>query len=160
MDRDATVYEQDFYRWTQQQADALRRAAELRVNLPIDWELVAEEIESMGSEQAFALESALTRALEHLLKLEFSPATTPRAGWHDEVLNHRLEVEKRLRRNPGLKSQLPALFAEAWTDARRLAVRKLARDGLVDADLPAACPYTLDQVRDSDWWPDNRHGMV
>lgn len=159
MDRDVTVYEEDFYSWTRQQADALRRAAELRVNLPIDWELVAEEIESMGPEQAFALESALTRALEHLLKQEFSPATDPRTGWQDEVLNHRLEVEKRLRWNAGPKSQLPALFAEAWTDARRLAVRKLARDGLTDADLPAGCPYTMDQVRDPDWWPVNRHGL-
>ena len=42
------LYEQDFYRWTQEQARVLRDAARVGVNLPVDWENVAEEIESLG----------------------------------------------------------------------------------------------------------------
>jgi len=32
------------------------------------------------------------------------------------------------------------------------------RDGLGDGALPAACPYTLDQCLDVDWWPGARVG--
>ena len=41
------LYDQDFLRWTEQQATALRRAAK-DSNLPLDWENLAEEIESLG----------------------------------------------------------------------------------------------------------------
>jgi hypothetical protein len=27
------------------------------------------------------------------------------------------------------------------------------------AALPAACPFTLDQILDRDWYPDNLHGI-
>jgi hypothetical protein len=47
------LYDQDFYAWTQRNADLLRqgRAAE------IDLEHLAEEIEAMGKEQRHALRS-------------------------------------------------------------------------------------------------------
>ena len=40
------LYDQDFVLWTVQQAAALRRAK--TSNLPLDWENLAEEIESLG----------------------------------------------------------------------------------------------------------------
>jgi hypothetical protein len=48
--RTALSYEDDVYTWSLQQAEALRRAARSRVNLPdpIDFANVAEEIESLG----------------------------------------------------------------------------------------------------------------
>lgn len=158
MDRGDPAYDSDFYTWSRTQADALRRAAEQRVNLDLDFENLAEEIESLGREQRHALESALRQILLHLLKLEFSPAADPRAAREHEVGEQRVQAEKRLRDNPGLKPHLPALFADAWTDARRLAVRELARDGVAGA-LPEECPYALEQARDHDWWPVNRHGV-
>ena len=42
------LYEQDFVRWTEQQARAIRDASTARINLPFDWENVAEEIDSLG----------------------------------------------------------------------------------------------------------------
>ena len=44
----AQLYEKDFVRWTEQQATALRDAASLSTNLPLDWENLAEEIDSLG----------------------------------------------------------------------------------------------------------------
>jgi hypothetical protein len=44
----ARLYEEDFVRWTEQQSTALRKAAGFRTNLPLDWENLAEEIESLG----------------------------------------------------------------------------------------------------------------
>ena len=40
------LYDHDFFLWTKEQAAALRRAKES--NLPLDWENLAEEIESLG----------------------------------------------------------------------------------------------------------------
>jgi len=40
------LYEHDFFLWTQEQAAGLRRAK--ASNLPLDWENLAEEIESLG----------------------------------------------------------------------------------------------------------------
>ena len=40
------LYEQDFFLWTKEQAAALRLAK--NSNLPLDWENLAEEIESLG----------------------------------------------------------------------------------------------------------------
>lgn len=160
MNRSAAAYDADFYAWTQEQTEALRRAAEARVNLDLDFVNLAEEIESMGSEQLFAIESAFTRAMEHLLKLEYSPAGDPRRGWQDSVAHQQVDIAKRLRRNPSLKSRLAEVLADAWPDARRLAARALsAMDGIDPGVLPAECPYTLDQIRDHDWWPVNRHGL-
>lgn len=36
MDRVPADHDSDFYTWTREQADALRRASETRVNVPID----------------------------------------------------------------------------------------------------------------------------
>ena len=55
MTRLNALYDEDFVRWTEEQAAALRRAKSLRPagsrgsNLPLDWENLAEEIESLGS---------------------------------------------------------------------------------------------------------------
>ena len=43
-----TLYEEDFVAWTEQQAEALRSAARGSTNQPLDWENLAEEIESLG----------------------------------------------------------------------------------------------------------------
>lgn len=44
----ARLYEEDFVRWTEQQAAALRAAARAAINLPLDWENLAEGIDSLG----------------------------------------------------------------------------------------------------------------
>ena len=44
----AQLYEEDFVRWTEEQSSALRDAPRLGTNLPLDWENLAEEVESLG----------------------------------------------------------------------------------------------------------------
>ena len=82
----SALYDEDFVRWTEEQAAALRRAKSLpaggrgRSSLALDWENLAEEIESLGKSDRRELRSQITRILRHLLKLEFSPAAEPRAS--------------------------------------------------------------------------------
>ena len=77
------AYEDDFYAWTRHQASALRRLADQRWTGPLDLLHLAEEVEGLGSEQQWAVESQLERIIEHLLKLEHSPSSQPQASVDD-----------------------------------------------------------------------------
>ena len=79
--RPEQLYKDDFYAWTREQAGALRQLADQRWNGPLDLLHLAEEVEDLGSEQRWAVESQLERIIEHLLKLEHSPSAAPRQGW-------------------------------------------------------------------------------
>jgi hypothetical protein len=156
-----SLYRSDFHAWARDQAERLRRLAELRPNAGVDFENLIEEVESMGNEQEHAVDSALTRIIEHLLKLQVSPAVEPRPGWRLTVRNQRRDLAKRLRRNPSLAARLDDFLPGAWTDGRALAVGALGDFGEADsaAGIPADCPYSLDQLRDPDWWPASVHGL-
>ena len=145
----ASLYERDFYAWSQRQA-AMLRAGHLT---GVDLEHLAEEIEDMGREQRRAVRSQLRHLLVHLLKLRFSPATDPRAGWIDEIHHARAEVEDRLADSPSLASHLAGLFVEAWPRARRRAISQMEAHGELPP-VPEDCPFTLEQALDDDYWPE------
>jgi hypothetical protein len=156
------LYDQDFHAWALAQAAALRRAAELRINLPdVDIEYLAEEIEDMGKEQAHAVESALARIIEHLLKLQYSPAVDPRRGWVESVMTHRDMLESRLEMNPSLASprRVEAALAKAWVSGRRMAEASLRNydEAAAAASIPQDCPYSFEQLCDFDWLPADPH---
>jgi hypothetical protein len=146
------LYERDFYSWTRREAEALRKAARERVNTsePIDWGHVAEEIEDMGSEQAEKLESVYRILLLHLLKWQFQPDGRS-SSWRGSIVEHRRRAEKQVRRNPGLKPRAAELFMEAYDDARAIAA---AETDLPLDDIPASCPYTVEQALDDGFWPE------
>ena len=73
----ARLYDVDFYRWTREQAALLRRIPDERLNLPVDRNHVAEEIEDTGRSDLRAADSRIGVILEHLLKLEHSPTREP-----------------------------------------------------------------------------------
>jgi hypothetical protein len=147
-----SLYDQDFYLWTQEQAAILRRLASERSNLPLDWGNLVEEIESLGRSEWRALQSELERIVEHLLKLHFSPAHDPRRGWRETVVRHRHMADMIMRDNPSFRRRIGTDVIYKHT--RRLAADSLAdRDGGDAAALPPSCPYSLDQILDDDWLP-------
>jgi hypothetical protein len=146
----AQLYEEDFVRWTEQQAAGLRDAANLSTNLPLDWENLAEEIDSLGRSLKHELRSRLMVILEHLLKLEHSPAIDPRSGWKDTIARERLVVEDLLQESPSLKSDLGQVIEQATSRAIRLAARSLTNFG---EDVRISPPsFTEDQIL-GDWFP-------
>lgn len=158
---DGPLYETDWYAWTQAQAAALRRMADARANTELDLENLAEEVESLGRSEASALRSDLVRVIEHLLKLEHSPAADPRRGWQTSVIEHRDRVRTMLEDSGTLRRKLPDLLPAAWKSARNLVAQKLALNDGIDADtLPDHCPYDLAQLLDDRFWPVNRHGLA
>ena len=69
-------------------------------NLPLDWENLAEEIESLGKSLRRELSSQLRRVLRHLFKLEASPADRPRAGWRATITAARADIAEVLEQAP------------------------------------------------------------
>ena len=67
--KNATLYDTDFYAWTNEQAALLRAGRWSEA----DVENIAEEIESMGRSERRELVSRLTVLLMHLLKWRFQP---------------------------------------------------------------------------------------
>ncbi len=80
-------YDLDIYAWSQRQGALLRRlAAGERVNdADLDWPNIAEEIETVGRSERAALRSHILNVIEHLMKLQSSPATEPRPGWQETI---------------------------------------------------------------------------
>jgi hypothetical protein len=146
----APLYDEDFVRWTEEQAAALRDAAQLGTNLPLDWENLAEEIDSLGRSLRHELRSRLMVILEHLLKLEYSSAIDPRIGWRETINRERLIIEDLLQESPSLRSALGAAIDQAKPRALRLAAGSLSDHGETTAiRLPN---YTEDQIL-GDWFP-------
>jgi len=152
-----TSYETDFYAWTQDQAAALRRVAEMRVNLPgVDLEHLAEEVEDMGNDTLAKIEGLITQILTHLLKLEYSPDPDPRRHWRNEITEWRITVRRRAKRSPTALDRVD--LEDASADALTLLRKRYGEWGWL-AQLPEACPYSIAQIVDPDFFPVNRHGL-
>lgn len=142
------LYDSDFYGWAQSQA-ALLRAGRLG---EIDRDHLAEEIESMGRSDLRAMESALARVIEHLLKLAHSPATAPRAGWRESAAVHRVDYAALAEDNPGLVGRVR--LDVAYARGRQIAAASMERhDGIDGGVLPAVCPWTREEIVSPDFWP-------
>lgn len=147
------LYEEDFFAWAQDQAQALRRLAELRPNDELDLEHLIEEVEDLGASRRKAVRSQTRRIIERLLKLQHSPAAQPRAGWAESIIDARSELRDDL--TPSLRRDLEASLPELYAQARRDTAHRLRLYGesaAADA-LPPTCPYTLDQLLDESWLP-------
>jgi hypothetical protein len=125
----AQLYEADFVRWTEEQSLALREASRSATNLPLDWENLAEEIESLGRSQRHELRGRIAVILEHLLKLEYSPAKDPRRGWIDTVARERSIIELLLEDSPSLQGAIPGMVTSETRRSIRNAIRALIRHG-------------------------------
>jgi hypothetical protein len=138
-------YETDFYAWTQEQAAALRDGKWDT----LDRANLAEEIESLGRSERYAIESHLQNLLTHLLKWRYDPATEPRRGWRITIRNARLDIAKRAL---GHLQHYPAQYlATAYRHAREDAADET---DLPLATFPEACPWPIAQVLAADFWPE------
>jgi hypothetical protein len=142
------LYEQDFYAWSKAQAALLRagRFADL------DLEHLIEEVDDLGESLKRSVRSRLRTIIEHLLKLEHSPAQAPRGGWCDTILTQRSDLLDEL--TPSIRREVEAALPDLYDRAREntgTSLRTHAEHAAADA-LPTTCPYTLDQIT-GDWLP-------
>ena len=153
------LYEQDFYAWTRSQARALRQLATIGSNAAIDWPHLIEEVADLGKSERDTVRSQLERVIEHMLKLEHSPAEDPRSGWAVSVIDARNVLDRKLTGT--LRRDARRQLIHLYERARRTTAVTLRLHGENDGavSLPEDCPYTLAQILDPDWFPKNRHGL-
>ena len=144
----ADLHTDDLYAWSRAQADLLRAGRFDQLGLAH----LIEEIEDVGGALKRAVRNRTRTILEHLLKLEHSPAKEHRADWRATIRTQRVRLRDAL--TPTLRRELDQELAGLYADARALAEGTLRDHGENDdADaLPAICPYSLDQVT-GDWLP-------
>jgi uncharacterized protein DUF29 len=142
------LHEADFCVWAEVQAGHLRA----RRFEALDLDNLIEEVEALArAEKKEVLDNASV-VIEHLLKLQHSPAQEPRNAWRASVREHRRRLRRDLtpRLRQILAAELATLYAEIRDDTAAL-LRDHGEDVAADA-LPADCPYGLDQIT-GDWWP-------
>jgi hypothetical protein len=142
-----SLYDRDFYAWTQAQAHAVANKAWDKVDVTH----LAEEVEGLGQSIENAIESHLERLLLHLLKYRYDPAQRPRRGWRLTIRHARREIAKLIRKNPSLQHHPARYLAEAYQHARDDAPDAT---GLSPQTFPETCPWPIAQVLDPDFWPE------
>lgn len=140
-----SLYDTDLYAWSQDQAARLRA----HTSSGIDWEHVAEEIESVGESERSEIESRLAVLLMHLLKWQFQPSK--RSGsWRSTIREQRFRLAKRIRRSPSLKQYPAEVLDEEYEFVRPKAAEETH---LAEETFPENCPYTILQVLDPTFLP-------
>ena len=112
----------DFAAWSAEQGALLRRGADGEpINEEVDWGNVIEEIESWGRSQQNELANGIRTVLEHLLRLDASPANDPRPGWRTTIERSRAEIAALLEASPSLRPRVAAIIARELPRARKIA---------------------------------------
>lgn len=137
------LYETDFALWAERQAHALRH----RAGDEIDWENAAAEIESLSRTDKRAIHLRLAIICAHLLKWQFQPDARSNS-WRSSGAQARNRIARLIEESPSLRSHPAAVLDAAYADGRRVAALET---GLTDP--PAACPWTIAQAPEPDFWP-------
>ena len=140
-----TDYRVDLHAWSREQADAVRR----RSANELDWENIAEEIDSLGRQESSELYNRLVILIAHLLKWRYQPSRRGRS-WRFTIVNQRLDIAKQLKRSPSLRSVWHEEFSDAYPRGRSQAEQETR---LSAKTFPIEPPFTLEQALDPDWLP-------
>lgn len=143
-----TLYETDFYAWTQRQAELLREEEFEQ----IDWDNIIEEIESLGRSEKHEIESRLIVIMMHLLKWQYQPnkRLTGRS-WRKTINIQRIDLDRHLSKNPSLRARLPEIIHDTYSTAVRKAI---VETGFDKHTFPAECPWSAEQILDEEFWPE------
>jgi|SRR3954470_7524063 Domain of unknown function DUF29 len=147
-------YDTDIALWSEHQAALLRRraAGQLVNDADLDWPNIAEEIEALGRSERSSLRSKITTVIEHLMRLQASPATAPRRGWKATILRARGDIGDLLKDSPSLRPLVAVMVVEQTQRAQKDLTDWLALYGEQPRIDIASLAFTEDQVL-GDWFP-------
>ena len=123
-DATLSLYDRDFYLWTQTEADKLR--ARIGRDNALDYEHLAEEVADLGSEQRNKVASYVRLIIEHLYKLHATRRPEPVGHWIGEILNFRAEAEAPMTAT--IRRLVEADLETLHQKAGRIAERKFRYD--------------------------------
>jgi hypothetical protein len=133
------LYERDVAAWAERQADALRR----RAANEIDWDNVADEIESLARRDRREIHYRLEVLCTHLLKWAYQPEQRS-PSWRGTIIEQRNRIANVVEESPSLAPHA-ARLEKAYADGRRIA------QGETGVAMPERCPWTIAQVLDNEF---------
>jgi hypothetical protein len=137
------TYESDFSAWAEEQAALLRQ----RNHNQLDWDNLAEEIESVSRSEKREVLSRLKLICHHLLKWSYQPEHQSRS-WRSTINTQRRELGLVLGDSPSLRPYAVSELTKAYEHGR-----DDAEDQTGLLHLPQICPWTIEQILDKDFWP-------
>lgn len=136
------TYETDYYQWTREQAEALRKLVKTHPGLKqleeLDWDNIIEEIEALGRSEYNAVVSLLIRQIEHKLKIDYVPLEDCHRKWQGEVMVFKVNMTRKYA--PSMQPKLIQQFDGIYQDAVKIVEAKY------DVNLPKECPYSLEDL--------------
>ncbi|NJN22964.1 MAG: DUF29 domain-containing protein [Leptolyngbya sp. RL_3_1] len=141
-----SLYDTDFYHWTQAMASALRQGCWQ----DLDIDNLIEEIESLGRSDKRAIKSRLELLLMHLLKWIYQPERRSNS-WQATMIEQRIRIADLLEESPSLKPYLQAEQSRCYANACKLAA---AETGLEPTTFPKQCPFTLQMILTEGFLPE------
>lgn len=133
-----TLYDQDFYAWTQRQIELLQAQQWNQVDI----ENLIEELDSLGKQQRQELRNRLGVLLGHLLKWHYQPEARSKS-WFYTIKEQRERIHDHLAENPSLKPYLPEAITKAYQDGLNLVGRETPLD---PRQLPQSCPFSEAEI--------------
>jgi hypothetical protein len=144
-----TLYETDFYAWTQEQARLLRE----RRWADLDLENLVDEVESVGRSDKRQIESRLEVLLGLLLKWKYQPGGRGGGGWIGTIFEQRQRLIGLIEDSPSLRQFYREQVRKTYLGGRLLAAKET---GVAFGLFPEECPFTAEQVLDLEYFPEDR----
>lgn len=144
----STLYDTDFYAWTQEQAALLRDGPAHA----LDRDNLAEEIESLGKRDRRSFESHLEGLVMHLLKWRYKPDGRREGhSWYSTIVEHRKRLVRLGEDSPSLWARRQSLLVRVYPEAREQAS---GETGLALETFPAVCEWDIDTILARTFFPE------
>jgi hypothetical protein len=140
------TYEKDFYGWLMHTAELIRKGKFSEV----DAENVAEELETMGRSEKRELINRLAVLLAHLLKWQFQSPKRSKS-WKNTIMMQRMDIRELLGDSPSLRYEIEQKIDVAYEKAK---LKAEDETGIDRKYLPESCPFSLEQIFDDNFFPE------
>ena len=143
------LYDVDDDQWLEQTINLLKNHQFQQLDL----DNLIEELEDLGREKKNAVASLLEQIIRHLLLLQYwtTEAEYNAVHWQEEIYNFRTQLRRKITTN--LRKYLEDELTSIYQDA--LGFVKIKTTNLVT--FPTECPYSLEQLLDRSWLPNQNH---
>lgn len=141
-----SLYEVDQEKWL---AETLKLLKEKQLE-NLDLEHLIEELEELSRRDKKTVERFLEQIIRHLLLLQYwtSEYEYNSNHWKAEIMSFRTQINEDLTKN--LRNHLQVNQAQVYEKALKYVRQKTGYNIL----FPEDCPYTLEQLLESNWLPE------
>lgn len=150
------IYDSDFVLWAERAAKLL----EQRRFEEIDLENLIEEVRELAKNAKREVRNRLFELLKHLLKWQYQPSRRQYPGtdnawnensWARSINNQRYGIKQLLDDSGSLKKHFSDSVYSCYEHARKAAAKET---GLSIGTFPEECPYSEQDIKDENFWPD------